>query len=109
VNQLQSQVDHLTRLNALKDEQHTIDEEAKRLRDEKIVAVEEQLSLARQSIAELKAAGTADADALKAVKQEVKLCESEVKKLRLTGWLQGRLGFLFLIVAFIGGVYVGAR
>lgn len=102
-------MESLKRKLALKDEQHTNDLEAIRLRDEKIGLLDQQLVDAKGVIAELKLAGTADQNAIKAVREELRLADKEIRALKLQNFLTGRLGILMIFAAAVLGFMLGQK
>lgn len=83
--------------------------EAVALRDEKIALLNEQLATSRQALDELKAAGTADQQQIKVLKEEISLLNKEVKTLKATNWLTGRLSMLMIFAAAAVGYLLGQR
>ena len=102
-------LEHTRRLLELAGRKERIDAEAIALRDQKIALVELQLANAREAIAALKAAGTADATQIKALKEQVRLADREVERMRFTSGLKDKLIVGALVVGAVLGFLLGAR
>jgi len=103
LDKTQIERDHLVREIQLRDQKEKLDAEAIKLRDDKIDLLDLQLKDAKTAIDELKAAGTADQTQIKAVKEDLRLANKEIKSLKATNWLTGRISiFLIFAAAAIG-------
>ncbi len=105
----QVQLDHARRLLLLDTEQGKLDAEAIQLRDQKIALLESQLADARHALDELKLAGASDAATIKALKEEVTLLSKEVRTLKISNWLTGRLSIGMIVAALVVGFVLGGK
>jgi len=69
----------------------------------------EQLADARRALDELKLAGASDAVTIKALKAEVSLLSKEVRTLKISNWLTGRLSIAMIVGALVVGFVLGSK
>jgi len=105
----QVNLDHARRQLLLDVEQGKLDAEAIGLRDQKITLLTEQLADARRALDELKLAGASDAVTIKALKAEVSLLSKEVRTLKISNWLTGRLSIAMIVGALVVGFVLGSK
>lgn len=107
LNACQVNLDHAKRQLLLDTEREKLSAEAIELRDQKIKLLQDQVTDARKALEELKQAGAADQATIKALKEEVSLLNKEIRTLKVTGFLTGRLSVLMIFAAAVVGFLLG--
>ncbi len=107
MNACQVNLDHAKRQLLLDTEREKLSAEAIELRDQKIKLLQDQVTDARKALEELKQAGAADQATIKALKEEVSLLNKEIRTLKVTGFLTGRLSVLMIFAAAVVGFLLG--
>jgi hypothetical protein len=105
----QLNLQHVRRQYAFAEEQGKLDAEAIRLRDQKLALLDLQLNDTRQALNELKLAGVADEAVIQALKEQTALMAKEIRALKVSGWLQSRLGLVLAGAALVIGFLLGSK